>query len=183
MNFTKKYEKAAAKRYQKTLKFLSENINQNKKILDLGPENPFTAILKTAGYQVQNTPVGQDLDYEHQMVQDKRYEIVTAFEILEHMVNPFGVLATVKARELVASVPLNLWFLPAHWSATDLFDRHYHEFYPKQFDMLLEKSGWDIQRSEQWIVPSSNWGITPLFKRFVPRYYIAYCTRNKDFLL
>jgi len=181
MSFTSKYQKHANRRYIKTIEFLSETIKPPKKILDLGPENPFTTIMHEEGYDVTNTALGVDLDYDQDVVKDGQYDVVTAFEILEHMVNPFGILSAIKATELVASIPLNLWYLPAHWNKEDPFDRHYHEFYPKQFDMLLNKSGWKIVRSEKWIVPSSNWGITPLFKRFTPRFYIAYCHRIPDF--
>ncbi|MEM0939856.1 MAG: methyltransferase domain-containing protein [Bacteroidota bacterium] len=181
MAFTKKYVKAASRRYVKTLNFMDEVLDKDKNILDLGVCNPFTSLLKDAGYKVTNTGEQVDLDYDHDSVLSKDFDVVTAFEILEHLVNPFGVLHKIIAKELVASVPLNLWFLPPHWNKTDPLDRHYHEFYPKQFDMLLEKSGWDIKKSESWVIPSSNWGITPLFKRFLPRYYITYCTRKKDF--
>jgi hypothetical protein len=177
-SFNKKYKKAAYRRYMKTLEFLDQHHPAPSKILDLGPVNPFTDFLKDRGYDVTNTPVGMDLDYDHEIVMSDEYSAVTAFEILEHMVNPFGVLTRIKAPKLIASVPLNLWYLPAHWNPNDPFDRHYHEFYPKQFDMLMEKSGWKVVDSAKWIVPSSNWGITPLFKRFTPRYYIVYCERS-----
>ena len=104
--------------------------------------------------------------------------MVTAFEIFEHMVSPFPLLRAISAKKLVASVPLKLWFTNAYWNNNDPFDKHYHEFEPKQFDLLLNKAGWRIIKSEKWVSKTSQIGVRPLLRRFVPRYYIVYCERE-----
>ncbi|MEP5131685.1 MAG: methyltransferase, partial [Nonlabens ulvanivorans] len=49
------------KRFNITLEFLEKHISKDQSILDLGVENPFSKIMKDAGYDVQNTS-GTDLD-------------------------------------------------------------------------------------------------------------------------
>ena len=131
------------KRYKKTLGFLKEHIPANASILDLGVENPFTEFMSKEGFTVKNTK-GEDLDTDVSIVEESEYEIVTAFEIFEHLVSPLSVLKSIKANKLVASIPMRLWFSKAYRSKTDMWDRHYHEFEDWQFDWLLEKAGWKI---------------------------------------
>lgn len=175
--FSNIYSTAHTKRFKNTLNFLKDLITEQDQILDLGPPNPFSALLQKEGYQVDNTPDGLDLDLDFEMVKDGKYDVVTSFELFEHMVSPFPLLKSVKARKLVASVPLKLWFSAAYWNDDDPFDKHYHEFEPRQFDMLLEKAGWRIIKSEKWKSVAPIRGIRPLLRRFTPRYYIVYCER------
>ncbi|AKA34472.1 MAG: methyltransferase [Muricauda sp.] len=166
-----------SKRYRHTLEFLKKHIDPQESILDLGVANPFSEIMKAEGYQVENTK-GEDLDLDFNTVADSDAEVVTAFEIFEHMVAPFNVLQKIKARKLVASIPLRLWFAPAYRSKTDPWDRHYHEFEDWQFDWLLEKAGWTIKDSAKWTNPTKKIGVRPLLRLFTPRYYIVYAERN-----
>jgi len=164
------------KRYKHTLKFVRNHISPEASILDLGVENPFSEILKTEGYQVTNTH-GEDLDLDTAAVQTGDYDVVTAFEIFEHLVSPFNVINDIKAKKLVASVPLKLWFASAYRSKTDDRDRHYHEFEDWQFDWLLEKAGWRIKKREKFTNPVRKVGIRPILRRFTPRYYLVYAER------
>ncbi len=107
-------------------------------------------------------------------------EVVTAYEILEHLVSPFNVLRTVKAKKLVASIPLKLWFANAYRSKEDPWDRHYHEFEDWQFDWLLDKAGWEIKDRYKWTHPVKKIGFRPLLRQFTPRYYIVYAERKSD---
>ena len=62
------YENAfPGKRYKKTLSFLQKHIPTGESILDLGVENPFSDIMKSYGYHVQNTG-GEDLDIDFSLV-------------------------------------------------------------------------------------------------------------------
>ncbi|HZH70224.1 MAG TPA: methyltransferase, partial [Flavobacteriaceae bacterium] len=90
------------KRYKITIDFLNEVISPGSKILDLGVENPFSEIMKQHGYQVENTQ-GEDLDEEFSCVQKSDAEVVTAFEIFEHLIAPYTILKEIKAGKLVAS--------------------------------------------------------------------------------
>ncbi|MEP2237695.1 MAG: methyltransferase [Maribacter sp.] len=165
------------KRYKHTLQFLRKHINTNESILDLGVENPFTKIMQQDGYQVTNTS-GEDLDIDFSAITNTDTEVMTAFEIFEHLLSPLPLLSNSKAKKLVASIPLKLWFSPAYRSKTDKWDRHYHEFEDWQFNWLLEKAGWEIQDSMKWINPVKKIGFRPLLRLFTPRYYIVYATRK-----
>lgn len=164
------------KRYKHTLRFLKENIDPKASILDLGVSNPFSELLKSKGYNVTNTR-GEDLDLDTAAVETQDYEVVTAFEIFEHLVSPFNVINQIKAKKLVASVPLKLWFASAYRNKIDDRDRHFHEFEDWQFDWLLEKAGWHIVKREKFTNPVKKVGIRPILRRFTPRYYLIYAER------
>lgn len=168
--------KYPTKRYKHTLQFLNEVVSKEEKILDLGVPNPFSEILTKEGYKVSNT-TGEDLDLKIDVVKTEEFDVVTAFEIFEHLVAPFNVLNAIQAKKLVASVPLKLWFASAYKSKTDKWDRHYHEFEDWQFDWLLEKAGWRIVKREKFTNPVKRLGLRPLLRRFVPRYYLVYAER------
>ena len=164
------------KRYKITAEFLKENIAHGSKILDLGVENPFTAIMQAQGYQVENTK-GEDLDIDLSAA-NTQADVVTAFEIFEHLLAPLNILSAIKADKLVASIPLKLWFAPAYRSKTDKWDRHYHEFEDWQFDWLLEKSGWEVKNRKKFTNPTKKLGLRPLLRSFTPRYYMVYAERK-----
>jgi hypothetical protein len=164
------------KRYHRTLQFLQEVEPPPKSILDLGVENPFTGILRKEGYEVENTQ-GEDLDVDFSNVRSSDAEIVTAFEIFEHLVAPFNVLRQIKANRLVASIPLRLWFSSAYRNTKDPWDNHYHEFEDWQFDWLLEKAGWKIIKTDKWANPVKKVGIRPVLRYFTPRYYIVHAVK------
>lgn len=167
------------KRYKNTLAFLQEVVPAPTKILDLGVVNPFSEIMTNAGYEVENTK-GEDLDVDFSSVQESDAEVVTAFEIFEHLVAPFNVLKEIKAQKLVVTVPLRLWFSTAYRSKTDPWDRHYHEFEDWQFDWLLEKSGWEIKRRKKWTSPGlPPIAPRPILRHLTPRYYAVYAVRKE----
>ena len=161
------------KRFKLTLDFIKEHISKEENILDLGVTNPFSDILLKEGYNVTNTQ-GQDLDTDTSVVKSTDFDVITAFQIFEHMVAPYNVLNDIKAKKLVVSIPLKLWFASAYRSKTDDWDRHYHEFEDWQFDWLLEKSGWEIKKSIQFTSPVNKIGFRPILRRFVPRFYLIY---------
>jgi len=173
------YEKTyPSKRFKHTSEFLQKHVTTDQTILDLGVENPFSKIMKEQGYTVSNTK-GEDLDLDFSSVVSQQTDVVTAFEIFEHLLAPFNVLREIKADKLVASIPLKLWFSSAYRSKTDKWDRHYHEFEDWQFDWLLEKAGWEIKDRAKWTNPVKKIGIRPLLRSFTPRYYIVYAERSK----
>ena len=164
------------KRYKHTIQFLQKHISTSERILDLGVKNPFSEIMAKQGYTVENTK-GEDLDIDVSAILNSDAEVVTAFEIFEHLLSPFTVLKSIKSKKLIASIPLRLWFSPAYRSKTDMRDRHFHEFEDWQFDWLLEKSGWKIEAREKWTNPTKKIGIRPILRWFTPRYYIIYAER------
>jgi len=171
------YEKTYPnKRFKLTLQFLQKHINTSETILDLGVKNPFSEIMISEGFSVKNT-TGEDLDENQSAIKNSSAEVITAFEIFEHLLSPYEILKSIKTNKLVISVPLKLWFAPAYRSKTDMRDRHYHEFEDWQLDWLLEKTGWIIKDRQQWTNPVNKLGIRPILRRFTPRYYIVYAER------
>lgn len=165
------------KRYRITLEFLKKHIAQNEVILDLGVSNPFSDIMIEQGYQVFNTQ-GEDLDEDTSALQNQSYRVVTAFEIFEHLLNPYMILKNIQAEKVLISVPSRLWFASAYRSKIDTWDRHYHEFEPWQLDWLLEKTGWEIKDRIQFTHPVKKIGFRPLLRWFTPRYYLVYAVRE-----
>jgi hypothetical protein len=173
------YEKTFPnKRFKHTLEFLQKHISTSETIFDLGVPNPFSKIMEENGYSVKNT-TGEDIDNNQTALQKENYTVFTAFEIFEHLLNPYTVLENVKCDKLLISIPLRLWFSSAYRSKTDMWDRHYHEFEDWQLDWLLEKTGWKIIDREKFTHPVKKIGFRPLLRFFTPRYYIVYAEKIK----
>jgi hypothetical protein len=171
------YEKTFPnKRFKHTLEFLNKHIATSETILDLGVENPFSKIMKEEGFSVINT-TGEDLDLNQNVFTTTQTDVVTAFEIFEHLLNPYTILSEIKSDKLLISIPMRLWFSPAYRSKTDMWDRHYHEFEDWQLDWLLEKTGWKIIDRQKWTNPVKKFGFRPLLRYFTNRYYIVYAER------
>lgn len=166
-----------SKRFKRTIQFVSKHISKDESLLNLGVKNPLSSLLIQEGYRVKNTN-GEDLDQELRAIMEENYTTVTAFEILEHLLNPYGILKNIKASKIVISVPLRLWFAPAYRSKTDIRDRHYHEFEDWQLEWLLEKTGWKIMATEKFTHPVKKIGIRPILRLFTPRYYLIYAERD-----
>ncbi len=173
------YEKTFPnKRFKHTLHFLDKHISKSEQILDLGVPNPFSKIMIENDFKVLNTN-GEDLDTNQSSLKTANYSVVTAFEIFEHLLNPFTVLENINCTKILISVPLKLWFSGAYKSKTDMWDRHYHEFEDWQLDWLLEKTGWEIKDREKFTHPVKKIGFRPLLRYFTPRYYLVFAERIK----
>jgi hypothetical protein len=167
------------RRLRKTMQFMIQSIAPPAKVLDLGIENHLSLMMKEAGYNVINTQ-GEDLDTEYVHLNSYQVDVVTAFEIFEHMFAPYNLLKELQTDNLIATVPLNVWFNSAYWNEADDRDKHYHEFEPRQFDLLLKKTGWQIVHSEIWRLPPGRInGIRPMLRFICPSYYAVHCKRLK----
>lgn len=166
------------RRYQKTIDFISKSVSPPSRILDIGTPNTLSEKFKQLGYEIINTK-GEDLDETPEVIGNYEAEVATAFEIFEHLLNPLGVLKAIKAKRLIASIPLSLWFAKAYRNKSNEWDQHFHEFEDWQFDWLLEKAGWKIVRREKWTSPTKINGIRPILRLFTPRYYIVEARRKK----
>ena len=172
------YEKTyPSKRFNITLDFLKKHISTNETILDLGVPNPFSKIMLDNNYTVKNTN-GEDIDNNQSTLQNEDYSVVTAFEIFEHLLNPYTVLENVKCDKILISIPMRLWFSSAYRSKTDKWDRHYHEFEDWQLNWLLEKTGFKIVDSIKFTHPVKKIGFRPLLRYFTNRYYLVYAIRE-----
>ena len=163
-------------RFKKTIEFLENNMSeleQTLPILDLGVDNQLAMRMRAnLGLDVYNTPLGMDLDTDYSVVDE--YVVFTAFEIFEHLFAPFNILNYISSGVLYVSVPLNVWFSPSYWNKEDKLDRHYHEFEVRQFNALLERTGWEITSYEVWTTPDKfRVGVRPLMRYIFPSYYIV----------
>jgi len=163
-------------RYVKTFEFLEETLSPPASILDIGNRNELSERLAQKGFDIVNTDGDLDLDPQSELSEGK--DVVTAFEILEHMVAPFNLLRGLKAPRLFASVPMRLWFKSAYRNQSEHWDSHFHEFEDWQFDWLLDKSGWEVVRRARWTSPTGEIGIRPLLRRYTDRYYIVEAKRK-----
>ena len=167
-----------SKRFKLTLEFIKKHIDKSETILDLGVDNPLSKIMKEEGFDVKNTN-GEDLDKDQSIFGTQETTVVTAFEIFEHLLNPYTILEAIKSEKLFISIPMRLWFSPAYRSKTDPWDRHYHEFEDWQLDWLLEKTGWKIIDCQKWTNPVKQIGFRPILRFFTNRYYIVYAEKIK----
>ena len=164
------------KRYQITTDFIKKFVDKNELILDLGIENPLSKMLKNSGNNIINTS-GEDLDIDQSAVKETNATVVTAFQIFEHLLNPFQLLMSIKANKLVCSVPLSLWFAKAYRNSKDTRDNHFHEFEDWQFRLLLQKTGWKIIEEKKFTNPVKKIGLRPLLRLFTNRYLIIYAEK------
>ena len=162
------------RRIRKTVDFAKRYISKSDKILDLGVDNHISRQLRNDGFNVENTSTDLDENYFRVLFD---YDVVTAFEILEHLVSPYPLLKSISANKLVASVPLRLWFSKSFRNIRDEWDWHYHEFEPWQFEWLLRKAGWKIIYSEKWINPPKKLGLRYFLRWIYKRFYIVYAER------
>jgi hypothetical protein len=166
------------RRYIITLNFLKRFIPAGSTLLDLGTENGLGNFMKLNGYHIINT-VGFDFDLHYSRFCIYNPDAVTAFEIFEHLVNPFEVLRALPGEKLIASVSLRLWFAKAFKNKTNSAGWHYHEFEQWQFDFLLEKAGWTIIAREKHTAPTFIPGFRSILRWFTPRIYLVYAERRR----
>ncbi len=160
------------KRIETVSEFVKKHMDTDEIILDLGVASEMSKAIQNLGYHIVNT-TGQDLDTDFEIV--KKYKAITAFEIFEHMFAPFNLLNMAEGK-LIASVPLKVWFSNAYWNKQDKWDCHYHEFEIKQFNRLLERTGWTIKDARTYKL-SEPFGIRPLLRKLWPSFYFVFAVK------
>ena len=164
-------------RFEKTLSLLENHVTKKEKIIDLGTPNDLAEFLSQKGFEIENVH-GFDFDLSPNEICNYEGDVLTAFEVFEHLVSPFPILNQTKANKLIITVPLKLWFAKAYQNPNDQYDRHYHEFESWQLDMLVEKAGWKIIAKEKWVPPFVPGGIRSILRAFTPRFYAVYAERK-----
>ena len=167
------------RRFKRTIDFIQGSEDIPTRILDLGSPNALSERLGQEGFEMENA-FGVDFDLHPEIIAKEGFDAVTIFEVLEHLINPMGILKEIKAPKLYASIPMRLWFAKAYRNKNDEWDQHYHEFEDWQFDWLLKKSGWEVVRSEKWTNPALVPGIRPILRTLTPRYYIVEAVRSTN---
>ncbi len=74
------------RRHKLTIDFISKLVSKSKTILDLGVENELSNYLHKSGYKITNTDF--DLDKHPECLNRFNMDVVTGFEILEHLIEP-----------------------------------------------------------------------------------------------
>ena len=97
------YKKIPKNRYDKTIKMLKTILKPGNTIFDLGVRNPFSEIMEKEGYKVINTK-GQDLDDKFDILIPKEVDLVTGFEILEHLVSPYPLLKNINCNRILSNI-------------------------------------------------------------------------------
>lgn len=179
--FDSNYINTHQKRHDITIDLIQKYLDpkEMKTILDLGAKNPISETLTQLKYNVQHFSNEVNLnDNFKEANHGIDYDVLTSFEVFEHLFNPYEILRDTKAKQLFCSVPLKYWFREAYWNENDDFDKHFHEFESKQFDFMLKKAGWEIKESfkvkSYQRIPK---GIRPFLQNFWPRYYFVYAER------
>ena len=168
--------KGTESRHIITREYCKKFIPQGSTVLDLGYENKMTLFLDN-NYSVRNTE--WDLNVEPKRINKYDYDYLTAFEIFEHLLNTYSVLENVRpGTGLLCSVPLRVWYAKPYWLEDDRL-QHYHEFLPREFFKLLNKTGFEIKFSKKHCIVK-GFGIrqliTGLFR--VKRYLFVYAVKK-----
>lgn len=127
-------------RYKATLGFIRD---LHGEVLDCGERNPFNDQIEEK-FRVRLSSTKGDLDVIELAL---RYDFITCFEVLEHLMNPLWFL--MQARQalkpegiLYLSTPINkpkfLWR-----------DDHFHEFDEMRLYALLERAGFKVVRAKR----------------------------------
>jgi SAM-dependent methyltransferase len=161
-------DQATTIRWEKTLKFINKDYSCSRG-LDLGDRTPFTDKLEDVfGCPFDNTDIDLDVGFL-----DGSYDIVTAFEIIEHLFNPLHCLLQVHkvlkdGGRLYLSTPKGKpYFL---WSKD-----HFHEMSYGSLEALLKRAGFEIIRQTLFRV-RPMWfyftGIRPLFRGIFEKFWL-----------
>jgi len=153
---------------------MNETFSNNVTILDIGYKHGFSDLM--SDWDVVNTDYDLDMLNNTRIRQLNSYKQIIAFEVLEHLLNPYSLLQSLSGKMLI-TVPLNLWWRQSYWEVNNTHKQHYHEFEVRQFNKLLTKTGWKILYSEQWkidlITLIKNPGFRTLPRLLWPSFYFV----------
>lgn len=168
------YARAARRRFDATLARMTPPAPP---VLDLGPPNALARELERRfGVPVEHTGV-HDLDRERLGdIRPGPYGTITAFEILEHLMNPLHVLDGCRTvlrpdGRLYVSVPRR----HAHEWLFGKSPEHFHEFAPDELRWLLDKAGFEVELFVAVNTSSLGVGLRPLLRRLVANLLVVRC--------
>ena len=146
-------------------------------VLDLGPPNALARLLERRD-AVRIVHSGEhDLDREPiPAFQPGPFATITAFEILEHLLNPLLVLDG--CRQVLQSDGLLYVTVPRRHPHEWLFSKspeHFHEFAPDELRWLLDKAGFEIERFDMANTSELAAGVRPVLRRFFKNLLLVRC--------
>jgi len=168
------YARAARRRFAVTLGFIDA---LPQAVLDLGPSNALARVMEERfRVQVQHTGT-HDLDREPlRAFQPGPYAAITAFEILEHLLNPLFVLDG--CRDVIRDDGVLYLTVPRRHPHEWLFGKspeHFHEFAPDELRWVVEKAGFRIERFERANTTELALGVRPLLRRTFRNLLLVRC--------
>jgi len=98
-------------RFKRTYELLSRFVSRDELILDLGTPNELSSFLKTEDYKIESA-FGFDFDLEPEKLNEYDYGVLTAFEVLEHLVSPFHNVSSASAGDgysMILATDSTLW--------------------------------------------------------------------------
>ena len=155
-------------RWKKSLEFIGDNFSF-KSALDIGDRSGLTEMMESK-YQIKFDNTKEDLD---SVTLSGDYDLVTSFEVLEHLFNPLFHLSQIKevlsdSGKLILSTPLSKpRFL---WSK-----EHFHEMSITSIEALFHEAELKIVRKEFFRVHPIFFyvkGIRPLLRLFFDKIQI-----------
>jgi SAM-dependent methyltransferase len=168
------YARAARRRFAVTLQHVEP---LREPVLDLGPPNELARVLERRdGVHIDHTGE-RDLDREALVsYRPGPFATVTAFEVLEHVMNPLFVLDG--CRQVLRPDGVLLVTVPRRNPHEWLFGKsleHFHEFAPDELRWLLEKAGFEIERFALANTSEMSPGLRPLLRRLFKNLILVRC--------
>ena len=169
------YARAAQRRFAVTLRHLVPPLQQP--VLDLGPANALArTIERRHNVRVDHTGA-HDLDREGLAgICPGPYGTITAFEILEHLMNPLFVLEG--CREVLRPNGVLYLSVPRRHPHEWLFGKspeHFHEFAPDELRWLLDRAGFDIAHFAMANTSELGVGVRPVLRRLFRNLLVVRC--------
>jgi len=160
------YARGARRRFETTLRFASR---LEPPVLDLGPPNALArAFERRDGVRLEFTDL-HDLDRERLAAfRPGPFATVTAFEILEHVLNPLFVLDG--CREVLRPNGTLYVTVPRRSGCEWLFGKspeHFHEFALDELRWLLDKAGFQIESLTTANTSALGPGVRPFLRRML----------------
>ncbi len=161
-------------RLKRTQNLLSHYLKKDTKVLDLGPDNLMRRkLVHHFGNQFNGTGT-LDLNRNYSEIECVSEDLITSFEVFEHLFNLFPVLKRLRKfnRPMICSVPLRFPLSKQYWTE-EYHDRHYNEFESNQIRWILSESGFKIVKEEYWFLDWNVQGVRPFLRSFLLPSWIA----------
>jgi SAM-dependent methyltransferase len=168
------YARSARRRFAITLGFVRD---LPQPVLDLGPANALARAVEQR-FEVRVEHTGQ-LDLDRELLRTAfpgPWAAITAFEILEHVMNPLFVLDG--CREVLRPDGVLYITVPRRHPHEWLFGKspeHFHEFAPDEMRWVIDKAGFAIARFTTANTSEMGFGVRPLLRRTFRNLMLAEC--------